>query len=88
MVLDGFNFQNLTKMRIDTNSGWAWISLSLLAKSVSFLVQQENKEGFLVVLDAPETNFSEMEIRKCSGLHGNCETVLRKVIFLSIQIIN
>jgi hypothetical protein len=84
MILDDCNFQNLTTIR---KSGWTWISFSLLAKSVSFLVQQENSAGFLVNLDAPETNFSKAEVWKCSEqitAHENCEVLLRKVILLDI----
>jgi hypothetical protein len=43
MVLDDRRFQNLT-MQKDANSGWAWTSLSLLAKSILILVQQDNQE--------------------------------------------
>jgi hypothetical protein len=83
MVLDDSNFQNVAMLQKDDDSGWTWISFSLLAKSVSFLVQQENYKVFLVDLDAPETNSSEVKVQKCSGLittDEKCKIVLNEVI--------
>jgi hypothetical protein len=80
MVLDDRNFQNLNMTQKDRDSGWSWISLSLLAKSVSILVHLENYKVFLIDLEAPETNSSRVN---CAGLittNENCKIVLNEVI--------